>query len=66
MPKMLLIDADKLIEQMISEKADEVLSDALGVVEKHGVCYFRFTAQDGITIIHPRFNKQLTGVISDA
>lgn len=66
MPKMLLIDADKLVEQMISDRAEQVFDDALGVVEKHGVCYFRFTAQDGITIINPRFNKQLTGVISDA
>jgi hypothetical protein len=63
---MFLIDPEKLMEQIINDKAEEVFSDALGVVEKHGVCYFRFTAQDGITIIHPRFNKQLTGVISDA
>lgn len=63
---MLLIDTEKFMEQMMNEKAEQIFEDALGVVEKHGVCYFRFTAHDGITIIHPRFNKQLTGVISDA
>lgn len=66
MKKVLMVNIDDLVESAIREAADGVFERALEVVEKHGVCYFRFTKEDGMEIIHPRFNEKINGTISDA
>lgn len=66
MSKILSLDVNQFLEAMSQQVAEDVFQQAVGVVEKHGVCYFRFTKEDGMVIIHPRFNSKLNGVISDA
>jgi len=66
MPKILMVDIDRLLESVINQKTEQVFDDAMSIVEKNGVCYFRFTANEGMSIIHPRFNKAISGVIADA
>lgn len=61
-----MMDIDKLTESSIVDEADRCLSNALDVVEKHGVCYLRFTRDDGIQVIDPRYYKKFNGIISDA
>lgn len=66
MKKMLMVDVNDLMDSAIREAADGVFERAMEIVEKHGVCYFRFTKEDGMMIIHPRFNEKINGTISDA
>lgn len=66
MPKIMPIDIEQLMDNMVRQASDEIFQQALGLVEKNGVCFFRFTKEDGIVIIHPRFNSRLNGVIADA
>ena len=50
----------------IEAEAERAFNDMLGLTEQHGVCYFRFDLQNGLTIIDPRYNARLSGVIADA
>jgi hypothetical protein len=66
MPKITTVDISQLIQSEISSKADKTLNDMLDLIEKHGVCYIRFTVEDGMVIIAPRYNSKINGVIADA
>lgn len=66
MPKIMPIDINQLMESVMQQASDEIFQQAITLVEKNGVCFFRFTKEDGIVIIHPRFNSRLNGVIADA
>lgn len=66
MPKITTVDISQLIQSEISSKADKTLNDMLDLIEKHGVCYIRFTLEDGMVIIAPRYNSKINGVIADA
>jgi hypothetical protein len=66
MPKIVMVEVDKLLESSTAEAADQCLSDVLSIVESHGVCYLRFTKEDGILIIQPRYYQKFNGIISDA
>ena len=66
MPKITTADISQLIQSEISSKADKTLNDMLDLIEKHGVCYIRFTVEDGMVIIAPRYNSKINGVIADA
>lgn len=57
---------DKDLESMISLEAEMLLGSAFKIVNEHGVCYMRFTKEDGIVIIKPEYNKRINGVIADA
>ena len=46
--------------------AESAFNDMIAIVEKHGTCYFRFDPVHGLTIIDPKYNAQINGVISDA
>ena len=66
MPKITTADISQLIQSEISSKAEKTLNDMLYLIEKHGVCYIRFTLEDGMVIIAPRYNSKINGVIADA
>jgi hypothetical protein len=66
MSKITTVDISQLIQSEISSKADKTLNDMLDLIEKHGVCYIRFTVEDGMVIIAPRYNSKINGVIADA
>jgi ABC-type antimicrobial peptide transport system ATPase subunit len=66
MPKITTADISQLIQSEISSKAEKTLNDMLDLIEKHGVCYIRFTLEDGMVIIAPRYNSKINGVIADA
>lgn len=66
MSKITMVDISQLIQSEISSKADKTLNDMLDLIEKHGVCYIRFTVEDGMVIIAPRYNSKINGVIADA
>jgi hypothetical protein len=66
MKKVLMLDVNELMESAAQGAADDVFQRALEIVERHGVCYFRFTKDEGMMIIHPRFNEKINGTISDA
>jgi hypothetical protein len=66
MSKITTVDISQLIQSEISSKADKTLNDMLDLIEKHGVCYIRFTLEDGMVIIAPRYNSKINGVIADA
>ena len=46
--------------------AEEAFNDMVAVVENHGTCYFRFDLVHGLTIIDPKYNAKINGVIADA
>lgn len=62
----MMLDISQLVESSVSDKAESMFEDMLGIVKKHGVCYFRFTMEDGIAIIKPEYNAKINGIISDA
>ena len=62
----MMLDINQIIESMVNDKAENMFGDMLDIVKKHGVCYFRFTREDGIIIINPKYNAKLNGVIADA
>lgn len=62
----MLFDINQLMESAVSDRAESMFEDMLEIVKKHGVCYFRFTREDGIIIVNPKYNAKLNGVISDA
>jgi ABC-type antimicrobial peptide transport system ATPase subunit len=66
MPKITTADISQLIQSEISSKTEKTLNDMLDLIEKHGVCYIRFTLEDGMVIIAPRYNSKINGVIADA
>jgi hypothetical protein len=66
MPKITTVDVSQLIQSDIGGRADKMLNDMLDLLEKHGVCYLRFTLEDGMIIIAPRYNSKINGVIADA
>ena len=66
MPKITTVDISQLIQSEISSKAEKTLNDMLDLIEKHGVCYIRFTLEDGMVIIAPRYNSKINGIIADA
>lgn len=66
MSKVVILDMNQLMDSSINERAESVFSDMMNVVEKHGVCYFRFTLEDGIVIVKPEYNAKINGVIADA
>lgn len=66
MPKITTADISQLIQSEISSKTEKMLNDMLDLIEKHGVCYIRFTLEDGMVIIAPRYNSKINGVIADA
>jgi hypothetical protein len=66
MKKVLIINSDEDQESMAQDFAEAIFDRARELVREHGVCYFRFTREDGMLIIHPKHNKQITGVIADA
>lgn len=66
MAKMINIESMDEREFQARIEADAVFAKVLEVMEKNGVCYCRFTMDDGVQIIDPRYNQRITGVIADA
>lgn len=66
MPKVILAETMDERELQARLEADVVFSKVLEVMESNGVCYCRFTMNDGVQIIDPRYNQRITGVIADA
>lgn len=54
------------IEKVAQQTADDLFEQAISVVNENGVCYLRFTREDGMVVLHPRYNSKINGVISDA
>lgn len=65
MRKVIVVDATQ-IEEMIQESAETVFDQAVSMIKEHGVCYMRFTRKDGISLLDPKYNKQINGIISNA
>lgn len=65
MTKVIMVDMDEISEQA-NIKAEAMFENALDLLKEHGVCYFRLTTDDGMIILHPRYNAKINGVISDA
>lgn len=65
MTKVIMVDMDQ-IESEATQKAEIVFDNAMDLLKEHGVCYFRLTVEDGMIILHPRYNAKINGVISDA
>lgn len=63
--KIFVIDADEM-EQIMQEHAENTMNTILNVVKKHGVCYLRFTKDEGMEIIEPKYNARINGAIADA
>jgi len=66
MPKVTTLNLAELLKAQINSDADIAFAKVLELMEKHGVCYCRFTIEDGVQIIDPRYNQRIVGVISDA
>lgn len=66
MSKLLVLDMNKLLEDRAHLEADQMFAKVLELMEANGVCYCRFTRDDGVQIIDPRYNQRITGVIADA
>jgi hypothetical protein len=66
MPKVTTLNLAELLKAQINSDADIAFAKVLELMEKHGVCYCRFTLEDGVQIIDPRYNQRIVGVISDA
>jgi hypothetical protein len=66
MPKVTTLSLAELLKAQINSDADIAFAKVLELMEKHGVCYCRFTLEDGVQIIDPRYNQRIVGVISDA
>ena len=65
MTKTVIVDMDQ-ISEMADMKAEAMFENALDLLKENGVCYFRLTTEDGMIILHPRYNSKINGVISDA
>lgn len=66
MPKVTTINLAELLRAQSNNEADLAFAKVMELMEKHGVCYCRFTLEDGVQIIDPRYNQRIVGVISDA
>ena len=66
MSKLLVLDMNKLLEDKANREADQMFAKVLELMEIHGVCYCRFTQNDGVQVIDPRYNQRIAGVIADA
>lgn len=62
MKKFLVVDQDSLIQ----DHADKLFDDVLDITLQHGVCFIRFTREDGMVVIDPRYNAKINGIIADA
>lgn len=65
MTKVVMVDVNEIMEEA-DNRAEVVFDNAMDIIKAHGVCYFRFTLEDGMSIVHPRYNAKINGVISDA
>jgi len=66
MPKVTTLSLAELLRAQTQNEADLAFAKVVELMEKHGVCYCRFTIEDGVQIIDPRYNQRIVGVISDA
>ena len=66
MPKVTTLSLSELLKLQTQNDSDLAFAKVLELMEKHGVCYCRFTLEDGVQIIDPRYNQRIVGVISDA
>lgn len=66
MPKVTTLSLAELLRAQTQNEADLTFAKVVELMEKHGVCYCRFTIEDGVQIIDPRYNQRIVGVISDA
>jgi hypothetical protein len=66
MPKVTTLNLAELLKAQINSDADIAFAKVLELMEKHGVCYCRFTIEDGVQIIDPRYNQRISGAIADA
>lgn len=66
MPKVTTLSLAELLRAQTHNEADLAFAKVMELMEKHGVCYCRFTLEDGVQIIDPRYNQRIVGVISDA
>jgi len=66
MPKVTTLSLADLLKAQTQTDSDIAFAKVLDLMERHGVCYCRFTIEDGVQIINPRYNQRISGVISDA
>jgi hypothetical protein len=66
MPKATTLSLADLLKAQTQTDSDLAFAKVLDLMEEHGVCYCRFTKEDGVQIISPRYNQRISGVISDA
>jgi hypothetical protein len=66
MPKVTTLSLAELLKAQTHSDADIAFAKVLELMEKHGVCYCRFTLEDGVQIIDPRYNQRISGAIADA
>lgn len=63
--KVFVVDAEQM-EELMHEHAENTLQSILDITKSCGVCYLRFTRDDGMEIINPKYNVRITGAIADA
>lgn len=63
--KVFVVDAEHM-EDLMQEHAEHTLQNILDITKSHGACYLRFTKDDGMEIINPKYNVRINGAISDA
>jgi hypothetical protein len=66
MPKVTTLSLSELLKLQTQNDSDLAFAKVLELMEKHGVCYCRFTLEDGVQIIDPRYNQRISGAIADA
>ena len=63
--KVFVVDAEHM-EELMHEHAENTLQNILDITKSYGACYLRFTKEDGMEIINPKYNARINGAISDA
>lgn len=63
--KIMIIDAEEM-DEIMQQHAEDTLHTIIDITKKHGVCYLRFTKEDGMEIIKPKYNERINGAICDA
>jgi hypothetical protein len=66
MSKRIKVSFSQLLQSQGESDADLAFAKVLDVMDQHGVCYCRFTKEDGVQIINPRYNQRISGAIADA
>ena len=65
MHKILMMNPEDL-ENIMMQRANNIFENVVEITKKHGVCFIRFTKEDGMVIINPEYNSRINGAIADA